>query len=624
MKSAPPPSAIPQPTRAATRLLASFLFLYGQFLCGLLFCGPPAIAQDPFAGFSQQDLQNRIQEIQRQASALPDPSQIVIEHIHGMVINAVDKKAVARVLVSSADQRMATMTDYEGKFSFDVQHILPNPSSSSNGLSSSLVGPRALGRSMTTYLMARRPGYLQKQAQVRLSSDPQVPTGDIVIKIVPEAVIRGHLSMANGTEPARIQVQLRRKQVQDGTAMWVQAGGVQANSRGAFSFADLRAGDYKIMTAAWTDRGPGGQTASAESSGFAPAYYGDSADLASSPVIHLNAGDTFEANLSLRAATFYHVAIPTPNLPKGVGANVTVGNQDEGTGLSLRLNQQTQTIEGFLPNGAYDIRVFTSGPTQSSGRGRVEIAGKPVKGTPIPLLPTGKIPVIVSQEYTSNQAADTNQVRAVSGLQQQGSGFQQQMPQRLLLISLHPLGSQGPGANMTSQGDQGLVLNNVNEGVYRVVASSTHGYIASMTANGVDLLRQPLTVGPGGASGPIQVTLRDDAATLTGSITTSSGATASLDFDPIIILCIPVGGSLTPPAFQGGASSGKFTVSNLRPGDYLVLAFRASSSAPLTDFEYQNPDVLRDYQAKGTVVSLTAGQKADIRVPLLTDYDDEN
>ena len=60
---------------------------------------------------------------------------------------------------------------------------------------------------------------------------------------------------------------------------------------------------------------------------------------------------------------------------------------------------------------------------------------------------------------------------------------------------------------MTNRGDQGLVLNNVNEGVYRVVASSPHGYIASMNANGVDLLRQPLTVGPGGASGPIQVTL---------------------------------------------------------------------------------------------------------------------
>ena len=242
---------------------------------------------------------------------------------------------------------------------------------------------------MATYLMVRRPGYLQRQVPVRLSSDPQVAVEDIEIKIVPEAVIRGHLSTSDGTEPARIQVQLRRKQMQDGTAMWVQAGGVQANSHGGYSFADLRAGDYKIMTAAWTDRGPGSLSGPDGFSGYAPAYYGDSADLASSPVIHLSAGTTFQANLSLRAATFHHVAIPVPNLPRGVGANVTVGVQDEAdTGLSLHLDQQTQMIEGFLPDGAYDIRVLTSGQPQSSGRGRIEIAGKPVKGTPISLLPS--------------------------------------------------------------------------------------------------------------------------------------------------------------------------------------------------------------------------------------------
>jgi hypothetical protein len=197
------------------------------------------------------------------------------------------------------------------------------------------------------------------------------------------------------------------------------------------------------------------------------------------------------------------------------------------------------------------------------------------------------------------------------------------MAQRRLLIALHPLASQGPGASLTNRGDQGLVLNNVNEGVYRVVASSTHGYIASMTANGVDLLREPLKVGPGGASGPIQVTLRDDAATLNGSITSSITTAASPDLGTIFILCIPVGGGFGPPAFQAGAFS-KFTVPNLAPGDYLVLAFRSSTAAPLTEFEYQNPDVIRDYQAKGTVVTLTAGQKADIRVPLLSDFDDEN
>jgi hypothetical protein len=606
MKSASPPSALHSCSRIATRLLP----------CSLLLCALPAIAQ-ALSGYSQQDLENRIQAMQPQGSVPPDPSQIVVEHVHGIVIDAIDKKPVARVLVSSGDQRMATMTDYDGKFSFDVQRVIPAASSGSSGLGSGLAGARGRSPTTTVYLMVRRPGYLQKQTPVRLSSDPEVATGVIELKIVPEGVIRGHLSMPNAAE-ARIQVQLRRRQVQDGSAMWMQAGGVQANGHGEFRFAELQAGDYKVMTLAWTERRPGSLPASDESSGYAPAYYGDSADLASSPVIHVGAGDTFEANLSPRAATFYRVTIPAPSLAKSVGANVTVGDQDQSAGLSLSLNQQTHTIEGFLPNGAYDFRVYAFGQPQSSGKGRVEVAGKPVKGAPIAMLPNGQIPVIVSQEYTASHTDDTSQVRVSSGPSQR-----QMSSRRPIDLSLRSLSSQGPGATLKynpDQGDEGLVLENAGEGTYRVVATATGGYIASMTANGVDLLREPLTVGPGGASGPIQVTVRDDAATLTGTIATSDAAGASQNQEAIAILCLPLDGIFTTPVAQTGSNyQGKFTLSNLAPGDYLVLAFNVDGNAQMTNIEYRNPDVLSAYMSKGTVVTLTAGQKATIQVPLLID-----
>jgi len=40
-------------------------------------------------------------------------------HIHGVVLNALTNKPVVRVLVTSMD--MATMTDSEGRFEFDVR-----------------------------------------------------------------------------------------------------------------------------------------------------------------------------------------------------------------------------------------------------------------------------------------------------------------------------------------------------------------------------------------------------------------------------------------------------------------------------------------------------------------------
>ena len=67
------------------------------------------------------------------------------------------------------------------------------------------------------------------------------------------------------------------------------------------------------------------------------------------------------------------------------------------------------------------------------------------------------------------------------------------------------------------------------------------------------------------------------------------------------------------------ANQGKFTIPNLAPGRYLVLATTNSmtNNNPMMNIEYANEDILRSYQSKGTVVTLTPGQKTDIQVPML-------
>lgn len=549
----------------------------------------------------------------------PDDSARITDHIHGVVLNSVDRKPVSRVLVVAGDQRMATFTDSEGRFSFDVRRSASTGSALMGNLPNmpggQAIDPRMLRamRSAAGFLSLRKPGYISADLPIRISPDISTTSEELQFKLVPACTIRGHVSTPTGSPPPGLKVSLRSRQIQFGMEVWVQTGTISVNSHGDFHFADLPAGDYKVMSSAWTEEPAyGTQTLAEQSSGYKPAFYTEALDFASAPAIHLRAGDTTEADLNLRSATLYHVSIPLPNADNG-SVSVIVGNQAEDSGYTLVYNFHSQSLDGFLPNGAYDVRVFGYGQQPSSGRGRVEVNGRPVKGAPVTLVPDGQIPIIVHQQFTG--VAPEEQGR--------GSAIARAQAARPVEVFLRPYGSNGPGANMggsnmggTSAGNSSnLFLAGVAEGSYRVMANAYRGYVSSITANGVDLLRQPLVVGPGGASEPIEVTLRDDSASLSGNISIPDGSDTDAQF---IVTCIPLGNNTAAYLPQIGSYLDRFAVPNLPPGQYLVFA----STAPTQHLDYLNPAVLTHLQSLGTTVTLAPGEKREVQIPLLSDLDD--
>jgi hypothetical protein len=168
-------------------------------------------------------------------------------HIHGVVLNALTNKPVGRALVTLME--IAALTDSDGRFAFDVRLSMGN-----------LPGGFALRPSLGVpsgfplVLMARRPGYLTMQRPTMLllrDKSPEVP--ELTIKIMPESILRGRLATSAAEPPIGVRVQLFRKQVQDGLANWGLVGAAQTNSRGEYRFADLSAGDYKVMTREWVE-----------------------------------------------------------------------------------------------------------------------------------------------------------------------------------------------------------------------------------------------------------------------------------------------------------------------------------------------------------------------------------
>jgi hypothetical protein len=81
------------------------------------------------------------------------------DSVHGTVINSVTRAPISRALVSSPDNRFATMTDDEGHFEF----TFPAPAAGQDDQAS--VNPNR-----PVALSARKPGFVRDSSQARLVS----------------------------------------------------------------------------------------------------------------------------------------------------------------------------------------------------------------------------------------------------------------------------------------------------------------------------------------------------------------------------------------------------------------------------------------------------------------------
>jgi hypothetical protein len=531
------------------------------------------------------------------------PSSEHTVHVHGIVLNDVTNKPIGRALVTAMD--VATMTTGDGRFDFDLRVLSEN---AARGSMPGLGGRDAGDNETQVAVIVRRPGYLLMQRPSILvlsgkgSDDPELQ-----IKLTPESILRGRVTTSAITPPIGVQVVLLRKQIQDGLANWMQTNNAVTNSRGEYRFADLPAGNYKVMTREWVPNESLIPVPGKQITGYPPAYYPNEADFGSGTPIRIGPGETIQADLSLRAQPYYRVDVPVMNVTAGNGISVGVEDGSGSSGFSLGFNPQSQMIEGFLPNGSYNVRVTSFGPVQSSAAGGIEVAGGPARGSPISLAPGGSISVIVREEYTADTGSGASKVPII---ERGGNG-----PSRLLNLTLQPDQSNGPGATLrppSGKGHDDLAIDNVWEGKYRLSVMPFRGYVAAATSRGVDLLRNMLVVGPGGASAPIEITLRDDTAWLDGTV--SADGAAGGDQGPyrpnFFIFCIPIGNNIGGMMQTAGAVNGKFTLQNLAPGQYLVLAYRTFDP----HLEYRNEEILRQYESKGTMVTLAPGQKAEITV----------
>jgi hypothetical protein len=348
--------------------------------------------------------------------------------------------------------------------------------------------------------------------------------------------------------------------------------------------------------------------------GYPPVYFPSAADFDSAAVIHLKVGETFSASLSPPRREYYPVKLNVLNA-RGEGLGVSVEPQaHHGPGYSLGFNPNESSIEGMLPNGVYTVEVARYGAEGASGSLNLSVNGAPVAGPTVTLVPNAVIPVLMRDERTKPDSANSLRVPNLANAFQISLVSEDEYMRR---PPFYLRGSQNPG-------DDSAQIMDVPPGTYRVrSACQPWGYVAAVSSGGRDLLQQPLVVAPGAAVPTLEVSIRDDGAELQGQI--DDWSPQNFQPRPSFFTSFrngPAGPTvLLVSTSEGGAKfcqswidqNGQFHFPQVPPGDYRALAFE---HFPVS-LDYENSEALQQYGSKAQELHLIAGQKEHVRLALV-------
>jgi hypothetical protein len=496
--------------------------------------------------------------------------------VRGTVVDSVSGQPVARAMVQLGDEQHTMLTDSDGRFEFDG--IPPG----------------------TQQVFLRKPGYLESRSNFSawhtLSIRPNM--ADVTLTLLPGAEITGQVSLSTGDTADGIRVLLLRSSMQDGRATWMPSGISVTDSQGGFRFADLQPGRYVLFTQPSIDRDTASAPVNRLRYGYPATYYPAAGDFSSAGRITLNAGQHFQAEIPLSRQPFYPVTATVTNRDNVNGLSVQVRDRS-GRNLSLPVEylSQGRVIRTNLPTGNYILEATSFGFASSAGRTEVAVSGAAVHGLNLTLMPSANVVGRVRREQTHTQGnAEAQNNRAVH-------------------LSLAPAddaaSSRFGRPNTESNEDDAFQFNSVAPGRYWVQADASQGYIASLTAGGVNLARDPLVIEPGNSNAPIEVTVRDDSATLSVSLNPQAGDGSTPQSEQAYFYAIPMFDTVTH--FRWGTLQGANPQSfaGMAPGTYRVFAFDAPQ-----DIEYRNPEAMQAYAGKGKTVTLESNGSASVQLDI--------
>ena len=514
-----------------------------------------------------------------------------IYKVAGTVINAVTGRPVPRVLMTltGAPER-AMLTDAEGKFAFD-------------NLPAGNVELRVLKPGFFRY---GKKGEDNPPIQLRVGSD----TETITIRLEPEATITGSIAGKNEEplEHASVGV-LQWRSVEGRRQLAAAHNPVDSDEDGNFRIAGLAPGRYYLSVRVQSSRSLFGAAArKADETYPALSYYPASEGVAGATPLDVVAGQRVNVIFTLKQVPSFKVAGVITNGSEWKQLNSPMLSDEFGQVLyqAERFESQSGAFEfPAVPAGTYWLQL---GATDQNGRYSSSHRKITIQGNLVDLrlaVPREiDIPVVVRTEFTHPEGAprECTHFSPSGEMQKSDCSDFPAVNVQLISLDLHNQGFYSDNGPLTAR----LQVRGVTPGRYAVhVTPVFRGYVQSARCGELDLFREPLLVPENGSPPPIEVVLRDDAATLKIHLNAEKSTQQSL----LVLFRDAIN---MEPQMKTIIYGNEFQTGSLPPGAYRIFAFDTTD-----DVDYADPDTLAKYSSKAASITLSANGQATALVDLI-------
>ena len=538
--------------------------------------------------------------------------------IHGVVRNAATGQPLPRALVRiEGDADTGALTDGDGRFEIPGVPL----------------GPQAI--------QVTKPGFRDRpfSANANVADEAIGPAHnvlvaaempDLVFTLAPACAIHGHVELSTGDPAQEIVINLLRRTVDGGRAIWQQASTARTDSDGAYRFAGLADGEYALYTEPAMDSEPAVNsldTGGIAQQGYASIFYPNARDLAGAGKILLAGGEQVQANLTLTMEPFYAVTamvtLPhnqsSPSDQSGTASNAEI-RDSAGHQLPYQAgyDQATHILHALAPDGSYSLFFSLSPPGMKMAQALAEghnpaqvldwLVGTAEFSVAGHALPNLRLPLSVIHHHPVNLSI----ARSSSPPPEPGAAHNSAGQITVMLSRTGEWimdGVMGVYANGSSPGPMEPV--NIMPGTYWVHTSiGLKGLCeASFTAGGANLAREPVTLGLSGSMAPMELTLRDDCAKLTLNLPQNFEAQAPGEEPSYTVYVVPEFDSTedVQPFTLRASTGGSVTLDDLTPGSYRVFAFQGPAR-----LEYRNPAALAALPNPGQQVTLSPGATSNL------------
>jgi hypothetical protein len=488
--------------------------------------------------------------------------------VSGTVVNSVTGEPISHALVQVfGSQNAVAFTGADGHF--EIPNIPKQPINAT----------------------ARKPGYTGPRHIIPYGPDEN----NITLKLTPDAGIHGRVMSDRGESVEGIQVQAFGEQVVGGRKRENMAGNATTDENGEYDLDSLAPGNYFLRTQQrplyrMSVALPAAQLA------YSAEFYPDAPDRASAQAVKILPGQTAEADFALKLIPTFRVS----------GALSGAGNGGIFVSMSGSDGEETSTPVQFNPRtGRFTLTAVPAGPWTFTFRARggnnpanfayaetqLDVKSN-LSNVVLALRPVFPIPVnIVHAAENSRGGQPIVQLIPRGGASLLSRGVYMARPPQ-------------PELQAQSAPPDTLEIRDIPPGRYQVAVRTfgSNECLDTITSGSSDLTHSDLTVTEGAPPQPITVSLRNDCATVSGTVR-AEGVTGT-----IYVLLIPDSG-IGDPIVRPAPPNGTFTFFGIRPETYHVYAV-----PEIEDLEYTNPEALRSLS--GQEITVEANQKAAITLDL--------